>query len=256
MKSNFYSLHEQLNNNIYLNKHYLSKNIYYKYLIRTRIKFNYLIDNSYNLHSTIKLPSLKKKKTNILGYSLDLEDYLFSYKGYSKVSFIFPNRQFHQRYKTKSVSKIEDMGSTFKQLLKLKGRKQLRHVIILKPIKSGYSVYTAGVIGFLASHTYKDFLFRFRERFFLQRLIFKSKLTQYTIFWFRFIIIKVTVLYSYKPYKRHTLRNRPRFRLYHPVNIIFFTRRPDRKNDRRYKKFRKYVRAQKLLAKESTYVKN
>lgn len=251
-KLNFYNLHEHITNNFFLSKYYLNKNIYYKYLVRAEIKLKYLIDNSFNLNKTIKLPSISKNKTEIIGYSINVENYFFSDHDF-KLYFILPHEQFYQRYRVKSLSKMEIFASTIKRLFKLKKKKKLKYAIIVKAIKAGYVVYTTGVPGFMPCQSYKEFIFRFRERFFLQRLLFQSKVKHYSFFWCKLVIANITILYCYN---RKKFNPNPNFRLYRSFSVLFLTERR-KKIIRRYNKYLKRSENKKMSAKKRySYVKN
>jgi len=183
----FYTSYAQINDTFFLNKHYLSRTVYYKYLIRNADTYS-LIDNSFSLHNAIKLSDYNDTKVLVAGHSLNLEDYFFNHADCKNISFVVPHEEFHQKQNNKVSNQLELLSSQLKVILNFKKRNKLKHAILVRPVKAGYCVYSAGLTGFLPMSSYRRFFFRTKQKNFFLNLLYRSQLEKYTFFWFQLVV--------------------------------------------------------------------
>lgn len=231
MFSNFKNIYNQIEEKKIIERKVLSKEIYYKYIVRKVIKNSFLIDDSSGIYKIFKTPKflLKLKKFNKkkIGYSLNIKKYKYKSnlnKNYSFNSLFFSNSLHLQ-------SQLYNFKNNVAGLFNNRGKISL---LLLRPVKCGYKVYSLGTLGFLPGSHYKKVL-RFRPKLIRRKAKYISKILKFdkklSLIWFYSQpsdSIKIRVKYILrKKYKKSK-----KFRRYKKNRKI--------KKDRKYKKRRKY----------------
>jgi hypothetical protein len=128
-------------------KSLLSKNIYNKFLIRSslaKVKTIKVLDNGSNFFHI----SAKTKPSVFFKKSTPKKNFLIGRSFYGRNQIYTNQLNKHLKFKYFSVQETSSTVNNFQTLLQNKSN-TFSSIVFLNPLKGGYRIYNAGVIGFI-----------------------------------------------------------------------------------------------------------
>lgn len=216
---NFYLTNNLINKSSNINQKILSTSIFQKYLIKIEFekKENLILDNYFNTQKIpINFDVLETKITK--GYSFLSQNYIFKNIFYKKISFINP---FFVNY-FENKNKVLYLKKGLTSLIKKKNK--LLSLMILSPVKGGFTCYSLGLIGFLPGSQMKKKKFKKNLKILNILSFFLKKIKQINLIVWFFIKVGSLIIRFYKNKKDLRLRKKIKF------NIVFLAKKYEKKD--------------------------